>query len=394
MRCTADDGRQRWIIGNDEESQGNHLQPKLHQHIDHENVTKYIASDDDNFNWVEETDHSDEEEDEHNECFNIRHVAILDDNHEMEGCKYMDEINDFELYIVDLTNNIFKQSTEDFNIFEEEEISNEDVTDIPNAKKEERVTPSKINDTRGNCADQKDAFWDDNPSVLGRVPKLKSETADDLWDELTLKSTRGNCADQKDAFWDDDPSVLGRVPKLKSETANDLWDELILSFSDDQKDNEGEPLSLEQKLRNKIAGMTKIRKGLTVDSGAADHVMPVGWLIWIMVMKSVGSLCGLHYVAADGARIPNVGQQLVRFMTIDGTWAEIMFQIAAINKPLVSVSKLIEDGHRVIFDEDNSYILRRKTKKIIKMRKERGVFVIDAYVAKSKKPETGFKGSR
>ena len=98
-------------------------------------------------------------------CLNIRHVATLDDSHEMEGCKYMDEINDFELYIVDLTNNIFKQSTEDFNIFEAEEIINEDVTDIPNAEEEERVTPSKINDTRGNCADQKDAFWDDNPNV-------------------------------------------------------------------------------------------------------------------------------------------------------------------------------------------------------------------------------------
>ena len=114
--------------------------------IDHEHVTKYIASDDDNFNWVEETDHPDEEKDEHNEhfnmfsyCFNIRHIATLDDNHEMEGCKYMDEINDFELYIVDLTNNIFKQSTEDFNIFETEEIINEDVTDIGNAEEEDRV---------------------------------------------------------------------------------------------------------------------------------------------------------------------------------------------------------------------------------------------------------------
>ena len=79
MLRTADDGRQRWIIGNDEDSQGNHLQPKLHQHIDHENVTKYIASDDDNFNWVEETDYSDKEEDEYIEhsnnfshCFSIR----------------------------------------------------------------------------------------------------------------------------------------------------------------------------------------------------------------------------------------------------------------------------------------------------------------------------------
>ena len=73
-----------------------------------------------------------------------------------------------------------------------------------------------------------------------------------------------------------------------------------------------------------------------------------------------------------------MGQRLVRFMAIDGTWTELMFQVAAINKPLVSVSKLIEKGYRVIFDDDLSYILHKQTKNIIKMRKERGVFVVDA----------------
>ena len=77
---------------------------------------------------------------------------------------------------------------------------------------------------------------------------------------------------------------------------------------------------------------------------------------------SFGSIRGLHYVAADGTRIPNVGQQLVKFMTLDGTWTEILFQIAAINKPLMSVSTLNEAGYKVIFDDNNSYILHKKTK--------------------------------
>ena len=174
--------------------------------------------------------------------------------------------------------------------------------------------------------------------------------------------------------------------------ADDIWDEFIFSFGDEQKENEDEPLSLAEKLRKKLSSMVKIRKGLTVDSGAADHVMPIGWLIMFIALKSIGSIRGVHYVAADGTRIANVGQQLIRFMTIDCTWAEIMFQLAAIHKPLVSVSKLNESGHRVIFDEDKSYILPKKTKEVIHMRKERGVFVIDAYVAK--KLSQGFKGQR
>ena len=175
-------------------------------------------------------------------------------------------------------------------------------------------------------------------------------------------------------------------------------DQLILSFGDEQQrqqrqhESEDQPLSIAEKLRKKIAGMVKIRKGLTVDSGAADHVMPGGWLLMSIVLKSIGSIRGVHYVAADGTRLANVGQQLIRIMTIDGTWAEIMFQLAAIHKPLISVSKLNETGYKVVFDDDRSYILHKKTKKIIHMRKERGVFVIDAYVAKN--PSQSFKGQR
>ena len=40
------------------------------------------------------------------------------------------------------------------------------------------------------------------------------------------------------------------------------------------------------------------------------------------------------------------------------TW---FFQVAGINKPLVSVSMLITDGWRVIFDEERSDLLHKAT---------------------------------
>ena len=67
--------------------------------------------------------------------------------------------------------------------------------------------------------------------------------------------------------------------------------------------------------------MIKIRKGLTIDSGAADHVMPLGWLTWIVMVVSAGSQPGIHYVAASGARIPDMGQQAVTFLSESGTLA-------------------------------------------------------------------------
>ena len=134
------------------------------------------------------------------------------------------------------------------------------------------------------------------------------------------------------------------------------------------------------KLRKKLQGMVQIKKGLTMDSGAADHVMPLGWLMWILVVASARSLKGLHYVAASGTRIPNMGQQTVRLLTRNGTWAQWICQVAAVNKPLVSVSKLIDDGWRVVFDEEASYIKRKRIGNMINIRRERGVFVVYAFV--------------
>ena len=96
-----------------------------------------------------------------------------------------------------------------------------------------------------------------------------------------------------------------------------LFDDLILAaFGNESGDGGTEKsLSIAQKVERKLMDMAKIKKGLTVDSGAADHVMPIGWLFMALVMKSIGSIRGLHDVASDGTRIPNVGQQLIAFMT-------------------------------------------------------------------------------
>ena len=54
--------------------------------------------------------------------------------------------------------------------------------------------------------------------------------------------------------------------------------------------------------------------------------------------------------------------------------------MAGINKPLVSVSKLIADGWRVIFDEERSYLIHKATGHTIDLRSERGIFTVDAFI--------------
>ena len=65
-------------------------------------------------------------------------------------------------------------------------------------------------------------------------------------------------------------------------------------------ENEDKKENLMSKLRKRLQSVVLIKKGLAIDSGAADHAMPLGRLIWSLEVASAGSIKGLHYVAASG----------------------------------------------------------------------------------------------
>ena len=73
--------------------------------------------------------------------------------------------------------------------------------------------------------------------------------------------------------------------------------------------------------RARVAGGRRVRltKGITVDSGAADNVMQRRLLRGkSKVRASEASRQGVHYVAANGARIPNEGEADFLFWTREG----------------------------------------------------------------------------
>ena len=55
---------------------------------------------------------------------------------------------------------------------------------------------------------------------------------------------------------------------------------------------------------------------------------------------------------------------------------ELVFQVAKVNKPLLSVSKLTDGDMRVVFDKGGSYLYNTKTDDIVRIKRERGVFVL------------------
>ena len=136
-----------------------------------------------------------------------------------------------------------------------------------------------------------------------------------------------------------------------------------------------------RKTKSLLKRLIKLKRGLTIDSGAADHVMPSGWLPWLKARPSAGSVKGLHYVAANGARIANEGEQAVEFVTEEGSRGRWMFHVAKVNKPLASVGKLLDTGHRVVLDEEGSYVMNKRTRQTMRIGRERGVFVLDVWLS-------------
>ena len=98
----------------------------------------------------------------------------------------------------------------------------------------------------------------------------------------------------------------------------------------------------------------------------------------------------MKYVAANGATLPNLGQMVVAFENSVGTAGRILFQVASITKPLVSVSKLVDDGHQVVFDEKASYIIHKASGRKMLLKRERGVFIVEAFVEPKKPINKGF----
>ena len=64
----------------------------------------------------------------------------------------------------------------------------------------------------------------------------------------------------------------------------------------------------------------KLARGITVDSGAADNVIPRRMVKgkFNRIRSSKGSRAGVHYVSASSARIPNEGECDFHFQTKDG----------------------------------------------------------------------------
>ena len=112
-----------------------------------------------------------------------------------------------------------------------------------------------------------------------------------------------------------------------------------------------------------------------VDSGAEESVSPVG-LFAAKVAPSPMSRAGARYRAANGSRIKNVGQQTVAFTTTEGHRCNMPFQVAEVERPLISVTQLTAAGHQVVLGPAGGQIVHVASGRTIDLVKRGGVYLL------------------
>ena len=123
---------------------------------------------------------------------------------------------------------------------------------------------------------------------------------------------------------------------------------------------------------------------LTVDSGAAENIIPHMLVQDQATQETDASRNGLNYASATGDPIPNLGEQKLPLLTHEGSLRAVTFQAAPVDRALGSVKRMCSSGHMVVFGDDGSYVLNMMTGEVNWMREESGNCIIDLWVMQIK----------
>ena len=119
----------------------------------------------------------------------------------------------------------------------------------------------------------------------------------------------------------------------------------------------------------------------TVDSGAAETVIPSMSLKSVPTVSGEKHKNGIEYESACGTKIPNEGEKKCLLSTADAPAEKpATFQVADIHKSLMSVSKMVDRGNTVCFGPEGSWVFNPGTSEYTTLRRKGGLFVMDAWV--------------
>ena len=98
------------------------------------------------------------------------------------------------------------------------------------------------------------------------------------------------------------------------------------------------------------------------------------------VRENADSRSGKAYSSASGHPLYNLGEQLLSAVTDQGIETQVLFQLADVSCPLISVSQICDHGNRVIFGRGGGVILNLQTGAEIPFKREGGVYALGLWM--------------
>ena len=122
---------------------------------------------------------------------------------------------------------------------------------------------------------------------------------------------------------------------------------------------------------------------IAVDSGASETVVGEDMLPNVQLIEGDMFKRGVKYEAANGELIDNMGEKRFEAHSAEGSVRGLTAQVCGVNKALLSVSKMVKSGNRVVFQNDKaggSYIEDLQTGEHMYLREEGGMYMLDPWV--------------
>jgi len=132
---------------------------------------------------------------------------------------------------------------------------------------------------------------------------------------------------------------------------------------------------------------------VAADSGCGDHVMSKEHCPGYLVQPSVASKAGKGFIAAGGNKIANEGEACLNLRSGKQKMTST-FQIARVTRPLMSVGKICDAGHEVLFTRTHAIVRNLQGREICRFARKGGLYLLNFKLRSPKDPAkpTGFGG--
>ena len=119
---------------------------------------------------------------------------------------------------------------------------------------------------------------------------------------------------------------------------------------------------------------------MIVDSGASGTV--VGETM-IAAVEAINIQKDVSYKLADGSRVPHMGETTFKAYTDQGHIRHMVAAVTEVDDALLSVTKVVKAGNRVVFDDNGSYIEHKESGEVTPLVEKAGLYKLKMWVPKN-----------